>query len=565
MMKKLISFLLVVSMLLALVPAVLADDTQMSGEDQTVVQTADVVGETEAAIDTTQIYEDPQAMDELVEEAMLIFFGAGNEAENLQDVARMTKSGYVARSASSEILNVIKAQEGFCKYPVWDVQQWSIGYGSRCPESPSVKDYDASQVSQRFKNYVTNGISQSEAETLLLDFVNDNFAPSINSVAKKYNIALSQNQFDALISFTYNLGAGWTSGCRLTSSLINGYHENTGSTVNSVSNSSWYLINAMGTWCHVSNAAHPTIATRRILEMEIFNYGNYYSNYTELKNSGNPHYTYLFFNANGGTCVNPSDTYDWSVTNRFYFVGSPYNSLMDAKRDGYVFDGWYTSPTGGTKITESTIAQVNTSSNVYAGMTVYAHWKPASPTGYTDVKESDWFADYVMEATERGLFGGYTDGTFRPNETLTRGMAVLVLYRISGGEGSAVEASEMFVDVPEDAYYAEAVGWAASNGIVAGMTSNEYRPEQQVTREQLATMLYRYYTYCGGDPTDYLAPGSQYVDFNQISEYAIIPMCWAVTNGLITGDTSTTLSPKKSTTRAQTAAIFVRFDDAYES
>ena len=563
MMKKLISFLLVVSMLLALVPAVFAEDTQVSAEDQTVEQTADEVEGTEAATDITQIYEDPQALEELVEDAMLIFFGAGSDAENLQVVARMTKSGYVARSASNEILNVIKAQEGFCKYPVWDVQQWSIGYGSRCPESPSVKDYDESQVSQRFKNYVTNGISQSEAETLLLDFVNDNFAPSINSVAKKYNIALSQNQFDALISFTYNLGAGWTSGCRLTSSLINGYHENTGSTVNAVSNSSWYLINSMGTWCHVNGAAHPAIATRRVLEMEIFNYGNYYTSYTQLKNSGKAHYTYLFFDANGGTCVNPSDTSDWSVTNRFYFIGSPYKSLMNAKRDGYVFDGWYTSPTGGTKITESTIAQLSTSSSYYAGMTVYAHWKETSATGYTDVKETDWFAEAVMKATEKGLFSGFTDGTFRPNEILTRAMAVSVLYRLSGEEGSASEAAEMFTDVPEDAYYAKAVGWAASKGIVAGVTEDEFRPNQQVTREQIASMLYRYYVSCGGDPLDYVAPGSQYTDFNQISSYAIVPMCWAVTNGLISGDSATTLSPKKSATRAQAAAIFVRFDEAY--
>lgn len=118
-----------------------------------------------------------------------------------------------------------------------------------------------------------------------------------------------------------------------------------------------------------------------------------------------------------------------------------------------------------------------------------------SKTGYTDVAETDWFADAVVEASRRNIFSGYPDGTFRPNETLTRAMAVSLLYRISGQSGDYTASARVFTDVAATEWYASAVGWARKNGIVSGTSDTTFSPNATITREQLAKMLYGYTVY----------------------------------------------------------------------
>lgn len=170
---------------------------------------------------------------------------------------------------------------------------------------------------------------------------------------------------------------------------------------------------------------------------------------------------------------------------------------------------------------------------------------------------NDWYASAVIQASDQNIFSGYPDGTFRPNEPLTRAMAVSLLYRISGTTGNYTAASQAFRDVNAASYYANAVGWAKQNGIVAGTTATTFSPDETITREQLAKILYSYTVYRKGD-TSYQAPAG-FTDFDQISPYAIPAMCWAVTHGIISGDSPTTLNPQDSATRAQSAAIFVRY------
>ena len=136
-------------------------------------------------------------------------------------------------------------------------------------------------------------------------------------------------------------------------------------------------------------------------------------------------------------------------------------------------------------------------------------------------------------------------------------MAVSLLYRISGQSGDYTASARVFTDVAATEWYASAVGWARKNGIVSGTSDTTFSPNATITREQLAKMLYGYTVYATGNPS-YQAPAG-YTDFDKISGYAIQAMCWAVSHGIISGDSATTLSPQKYASRAQAASIFVRY------
>lgn len=172
---------------------------------------------------------------------------------------------------------------------------------------------------------------------------------------------------------------------------------------------------------------------------------------------------------------------------------------------------------------------------------------------FADVSESSWFHKAVDYACGTGLFYGTSDTTFSPNQVLTRGQLVAILYRHEGSP--AVTGTSGFIDVPQNEYYAKAVTWARQNGIVAGITDVSFAPNAPVTREQLAAILYRY----SGKPA---ATGDLDVfsDQSQLSDYARTPMAWAVGLGIISGvSTSTpTLAPRQSATRAQLASMVYR-------
>ena len=156
---------------------------------------------------------------------------------------------------------------------------------------------------------------------------------------------------------------------------------------------------------------------------------------------------------------------------------------------------------------------------------------------------------------ENGFMKGISETAFGPDRTTTRAMAVTMLYRL---EGEPDAAASGFADVPADAYYADAVAWAQANDIVNGVSETAFAPDDPVTREQMAAVLYRYASYKGSDVT---APGSLagYTDAPQISAYAADAMGWANAAGLITGNTGTTLNPRGNATRAEVATILMRF------
>lgn len=176
---------------------------------------------------------------------------------------------------------------------------------------------------------------------------------------------------------------------------------------------------------------------------------------------------------------------------------------------------------------------------------------------FTDVKSSDWFYDGVKYVYENGLMSGTGTATFSPNTATTRGMIVTILHRM---EGEPTAAGEAFTDVEAGQYYAAAVAWASANGIVGGYGDGTFGPNDPITREQLAAILYRYAQFKGmdvsvGENTNILS----YTDFDQLSEWAIPAMQWACGAGLISGVGGGALDPQGHATRAQIATILMRF------
>lgn len=177
---------------------------------------------------------------------------------------------------------------------------------------------------------------------------------------------------------------------------------------------------------------------------------------------------------------------------------------------------------------------------------------------FTDVDNDAWYAPAVAYGVGDGLFAGTGKTTFEPNAKLTRAMFVTILYRFA--DEPAVSGVSAFTDVPAKAYYAKAVKWASDNKITNGTTDTTFSPNNYVTREQIATFLYRYAEKCGYA----FAEDFEHVDIKafednaKISAYAKDAMEWAVSAGLICGKTTTILAPSDLATRAEAAAIFFR-------
>lgn len=176
--------------------------------------------------------------------------------------------------------------------------------------------------------------------------------------------------------------------------------------------------------------------------------------------------------------------------------------------------------------------------------------------GFSDVEEKAWYFDSVMYAVNNGLFNGLSETTFGPNETMTRAMLVTVLYRLEGQPGVSGGAS--FKDVPQNTWYTKAVKWAADHKIVNGMGNDRFAPNDNVTREQMASILYRYSRWNGRDVSA-LGNISAFKDAAAVSAYANKAVRWAVGEGLIKGKESNQLDPTGNATRAEVATILHRY------
>ena len=242
-------------------------------------------------------------------------------------------------------------------------------------------------------------------------------------------------------------------------------------------------------------------------------------------------------------------------------------------KPGYTFLGWFTAYSGGVQVKQIEATETGEK-------TFYARWqknvlppppitpgtpsapvtpaKPAAPVGlpFADVSGSDWFYNDVRYVYEKGIMDGTGIDRFSPNAPLTRAMIVTILYRMAGSP--SVSGSSDFTDVAAGKWFAKAVAWAAANGIVNGYGSGLFGPNDPVTREQLAAILYRYAVYGGMTAVTLEENLGSFADTAQLSAYAIQAMNWAVGQGLINGSGSN-LVPKAQATRAQVAAIIHRY------
>ena len=178
------------------------------------------------------------------------------------------------------------------------------------------------------------------------------------------------------------------------------------------------------------------------------------------------------------------------------------------------------------------------------------------PLPFTDVAEGDWFHDAVQYVYDNGLMDGVGEGQFAPNATTNRAMVVTILYRLAGEPD--VSGDVAFTDVESGLWYSNAVLWAAQNGIVNGISDTEFAPSGDLTREQLATVLYRYAESMGYDVSA-SADLSGFPDAGDIQSYATEALSWAVAEGLLQGFEDDSLQPGGTATRAQIATILMRF------
>ena len=183
-----------------------------------------------------------------------------------------------------------------------------------------------------------------------------------------------------------------------------------------------------------------------------------------------------------------------------------------------------------------------------------ATWTPAAENSYTDVSEKEWYYDAVQYASQNGLMNGVGNGKFDPEGSMTRAMLVTVLWRY---EGEPAEGENTFTDVPNGTWYTDAVAWAAEKGIVGGIGNGKFDPEGSITREQMATILFRY-AQNKGIETSKRGELSGFADSGNVSSWAKDAVQWTVAEGIINGSDGKLL-PQGNATRAQLSAILMRF------
>lgn len=270
----------------------------------------------------------------------------------------------------------------------------------------------------------------------------------------------------------------------------------------------------------------------------------------------------IVFNSNGGSSVDTAKAEKNSV------ISEP----AAPEKDGFKFDGWYSD----AKL--NNVYDFNT--KVTKNITLYAKWTeidkdtdddnnqtPSEPqvpdkwsNPFTDVSEYYWYFENVKYVNEHGLMDGLAENIFAPDSFITRGMFVTVLYRAEGEP--TVSANIPFADVTSDKYYAKAVAWANQNGIVKGVSEAEFAPEDNITREQIATIMLRYASYLGIAAENTSSVSPDYADFASISDYAKDAVTYCTSNGIMQGKDNNLFAPKDNATRAEFAAILNRFIEA---
>ena len=504
-------------------------------------------------------------------------------------MAPIGSGGYQEMTSSQMLLDLIKVMEGFSATPYYDYSQYTVGYGCNANQP---------------EGYI-NSITPEEAEELLKRELAKNYEKSVNKFCKKIGKQPTQNQFDALVSFTYNVGSSWMSGSRLERWLRNPSTE-------------LEFVNAMGQWCRAGDNLLFALAQRRIREAIIFLKGEYSlpikptadhnvkSDLRVISPGALPYYTSVIYQ------------YDYTTSGakqgcghgvQYFFVGGNYDSLRVPTRDGYQFSGWKVSRINGNKTTIG--GMVDAMTVVETNLELTAQWtevvvEETEPEGelpqppdteipeeteadeetepteeterveptepeveqepeddfvFEDVSSDAWYREAVAYVYENGYMNGISDDRFNPLGTMSRGMLVTVLYRMDGEPEVTDEERDAFDDIA-DMYYTDAVAWAKANGIVNGVGERTFDPDRNVSRQDAVSILYRFcveYRGISGEDSKEL---TDFLDAVEVADYAEYPMRWAVAVGLINGTTTNDglcLNPLHNLSRCENAAILMRF------
>ena len=340
--KRIISLMMAITMVFGIMAtgmisaAAEADEAATTGQEtateQTVQsQTEETTTQTTVPQDTVSKETEPEATEPEATEP------EATEPEVTEpEVKEPEDTGF---SASDDCIRILKLEEGFSKKPYWDYSQWTVGYGTRCPDD-------------MLEYYSTYGISEAEAETLLRNHLGYIYR-DLNRFMEKNNLTLTQNQFDALVLMSYNCGTSWafdTSGT-LYKAVVSGATGNE-------------LIRAFARWCRAGGQVQTYLLRRRLSESNI--YLNSVYSQTPPDN-----YCYVIYDANGGTVSPSSQGYDSNLT------AVP---NTEATYAGYTFVGWFTEATGGTQVTVLDVSTKN--------VTLYAHWVDADGNAPEDNQQT---------------------------------------------------------------------------------------------------------------------------------------------------------------------------------
>ena len=262
--------------------------------------------------------------------------------------------------ASDQIIAYLKSMEGFAAVPFWDYGQWTVGYGNRCPDD-------------KLDRYLAEGIPLDEAEALFRDHLTG-FEKYVNLFIDRYNLTFTQGQFDAVLSISYNCGAGWLyEDSQLLNAIVNGHTGNA-------------LVGVMTQWCTAGGSFVEGLMRRRLTEVEMY-FNDYYSIYAR------DYYCYVVYDACGGKLSGLAQGYDCNL------YATP---MVTATREGYTFLGWYTAEVGGVKVTYL-------DENMHK-MTLYAHWAEGSG-------EYDGGSDNIGDAVLATVTGDVVNVRKGPNTT----------------------------------------------------------------------------------------------------------------------------------------------------
>lgn len=372
------------------------------------------------------------------------------------------------------------------------------------------------------------------------------FEDSVNKWNDQYKLNLNQNQFDALVSITYNFGAYWVEAnsgdWRLANYVQSGFKDASGNRLPDLE-----IADAFGVLCSSARKILPGLITRRINEAEIFLYNNYHTD--------NTHFVYTILNPNGGTLTSGNRV-------AIFYKDQPYGTLPAAvSASGQAPSYWAETDENGKLITP--ISPITASTIANKNRSLIAVWNGGCALGdncpskkFTDITPDFWAHDAIDYVVSNNMFNGTTGTTFSPGVVMSRGMLVTVLYRLEGSpDVSGIE--NPFSDLADNAYH-DAILWASDNRIANGWQDGTFGANGTLTREQLAVFLHRYANYKGYDTNNYSDIGG-FSDAKDVGEFARESMCWAVGEGIINGTTATTLSPKTGANRAQVATMMMRF------